>query len=224
MVEGTRMVRQGTRRPPKDPIKRLGKIRGHIIDALDAAGGELELQELADTLHKPRARDLVRAKTRGSASGRNGPAIMLLQAGIVEWACETGSRREVLRLTDNWLEALEDARELGKEVEADELAVRRHRLKSRAFHSRDRRSSDEAPTDEELAVGRPRRFKLRRVSQLVAQGMARHIAAAAVFKDERLDPLEDPPPRWGKVGPRLVDGIYVHDADCECDWCDEGVA
>ena len=75
---------------------------------------------------------------------------MLLKAGIVEWACEVGTRREILRLTANWLEHLEDARELGKEVEADELAVRRHKLKSRAFHSRHQRQADEDPAEDEM--------------------------------------------------------------------------
>jgi hypothetical protein len=229
-VEGTRMVRKGTRRPPRDPIKRLGKIRGHIIDALENAGGELEVRELAATLHKPRARDLVRAKSRGSTSGRNGPVIMLLQAGIVEWACEVGTRREVLRLTPNWLGALENARRLGKEVEADELAAKRHRLKSRAFHSRHRTAkTDRAPTEEELAVSRPKRLKRRRVDKLVAQGMARHFAEAAVWgtPGERPDPLGDvqplgEPPRQ-RAGPRLVDGIYVHDGGCACEWCFDGL-
>jgi hypothetical protein len=94
------------------------------------------LEEIADALHKSRIRDLVRCKTR--RTGRNGPVIMLLQAGIVEWACEVETGREVLRLTPKWLEAIEDARRLAKEVEADELAARRHRLKSKAFHRRHR--------------------------------------------------------------------------------------
>jgi hypothetical protein len=148
VVEGTRMVRKGTRRPPRDPIRRLGKIRGAIVDVLDAAGGTASLQEVAETLHRARPRDLVRCKT--SRAGRNGPVIMLLQAGIVEWACEVGTRREILRLTPNWLEHLEGARELGKEVEADELAVRRHKLKSRAFHSRHQRQADEDPAEDEM--------------------------------------------------------------------------
>jgi hypothetical protein len=224
-VAGTRMVRKGTRQPSRDPIKRLGKIRGAIIDALDAGGGTASLQEIAGALHKARPRDLVRCKARGSSSGRNGPVIMLLQAGIVEWACEVGEpRREVLRLTSNWREALADARRLGKEVEADELAARRHRLKSRAFHSRHRTSkADRAPTEKELAEGRPERLKRRRVDRLVAQGMARHVAEAAVYKGARSAPLADiqpldEPPRQ-RATPRLMDGIYVHDSGCECEWC-----
>jgi hypothetical protein len=143
-VKGTRKVRQGTRQPPRDPIKRLGKIRGHIVDVLDAAGGEASLQEIAAAMHKARPRELVRAKT--TKGGRNGPVIMLLQAGIVEWACDVATRREILRLTPNWLEALENARRLGKEIDvkvngklvegADTLQARRYREKRDGFHNR----------------------------------------------------------------------------------------
>src|SRR5829696_3672356 len=41
-------------------IKRLGKIRGAVVDALEVAGGTLTLQELADILHRARPRDIRR--------------------------------------------------------------------------------------------------------------------------------------------------------------------
>jgi Domain of unknown function (DUF3854) len=150
VVKETRMVRQGTRIPPREPIKRLGKIRGAILDALEASGGAATLEELAATLHKKRPRELVRCKSKGSRTGRNGPAIMLLQAGIVEWVCEVGTRREVLRLTDNWLEALENARELGEEVEAEERDQARHRRQSEAFRNRHKVKADKAPAEDEM--------------------------------------------------------------------------
>jgi hypothetical protein len=150
VVKETRKVRQGIRISPRDPIKRLGKIRGAMIDTLDANAGELELVELASILHKKRPRDLVRCKTRGSKSGRNGPAIMLLQAGIVEWACEVGTRREVLRLTPNWLEALENARRLGEEIEAEERDQARHRRQSEAFRNRHKIKAGEGPAEDEM--------------------------------------------------------------------------
>jgi hypothetical protein len=176
------MVRKGTRRPPRDPIKRLGKIRGHIVDVLEAAGGEASLQEITAAMHKARPRDLVRAKT--TKRGRNGPVIMLLQAGIVEWACDVGTRQEVLRLTPDWLEALENARELGKEVDADELAKTRHKLKSRAFHSRHERQADEAPTEDEMQERRKARPRERQAA--IRDAIAHLFAEKPVYRNMRV--------------------------------------
>ena len=181
-VGGTRKVRNGVRRPPRDPIKRLGKIRGAIVDVLDAAGGTAGLQEVADQLHKARPRDLVRCKTK--AGGRNGPVVMLLQAGIVEWACEVGTRREILRLTPSWLEALENARRLGEEVEADELAARRHRLKSRAFHSRHERPADEVLAEDEMRDRRDGYPERRR--RAIEEALARLFADHPEYRGRRV--------------------------------------
>src|SRR5215203_5965457 len=52
LVSGTRKVRQGAKAEPRPAIRRLGKIRGAILDALDAAVGTLTLQQLADALHR----------------------------------------------------------------------------------------------------------------------------------------------------------------------------
>jgi hypothetical protein len=119
LVKGTRMVRQGVRSEPRPAVKRLGKTRGAILDALDAGGGVLTLQEIADALHRKRARDLRR---------RSLP--MLEEAGIIT------VEGDVVTLTEDWLDRLEDARELGGEIEAEELARRRYREKSRAYHNR----------------------------------------------------------------------------------------
>src|SRR5215218_5765240 len=56
LVKGTRMVRQGVRSESRPALKRLGKVRGAILDALDAGGGILTLQEVAGALHRKRAR------------------------------------------------------------------------------------------------------------------------------------------------------------------------
>jgi hypothetical protein len=182
-VKGTRMVRKSIRRPPRDPIKRLGKIRGHIIDVLQAAGGTLSLQELAAAMHKGRPRDLVRAKTKASPSGRNGPVIMLLQAGIVEWSCDVQTCQEVLRLTPTWREALEDARELGKEVEADELAARDLERKRAAYHSRHKVKADEAPAEGEMQERREARPKERQAA--IRDAIARLFAERPEYRTRR---------------------------------------
>jgi hypothetical protein len=119
LVKGTRMVRQGVRSEPRPAVKRLGKARGAILDALDAGGGVLTLEEIAAALHRKRARDLRR---------RNLP--MLEEAGIIS------VEGDVVSLAEDWLDRLEDARELGGEIEAEEHARRRYRDKSRAYHNR----------------------------------------------------------------------------------------
>jgi hypothetical protein len=114
-VAGTRMVRHGPKPESRDRIERLGKVRGAIIDALDQRG-PMHIDDLANALHKRRARDLRR---------RNLP--MLEETGIVTVNGDT------VALSDNWLEALEEQRKLGKEIEAEETARKRHRLKSKAY-------------------------------------------------------------------------------------------
>jgi hypothetical protein len=114
-VSGTRMVRHAPKPEPRDRIERLGKVRGAIIDVLDH-GGPMHINELADALHRKRARDIRR---------RNLP--MLEDAGIVTVYGDT------VALSDNWLEALEEQRKLGQEIEAEEVARKRHSLKSKAY-------------------------------------------------------------------------------------------
>ena len=104
----------------RDRIERLGKIRGAVVDALCASGGRLTLRELCAILKRGRLRDLRR---------RNLP--MLEETSIIS------VDGDVVSLTDDWEARLEDARRLGKEIEADELAERRRKLKSKAYHDRD---------------------------------------------------------------------------------------
>ena len=124
-VSGTRRVRESKASEPQGRVERLGKVRGAILDVLDAAGGGATLQELADALHRKRARDLRR---------RNLP--WLEEAGIL------AVEGDIVTLTEDWLERLEDAREAGGELEAEELARKRHRDRSRAFHGREKVQPD----------------------------------------------------------------------------------
>lgn len=127
-VRGTRKVRQSKPPNPRLAIARLGKIRGAVVDALDVAGGSCTLAELCSMLHRKRPRDLVRRKK--SPKGRYGLLVWLEDAGIL---VVEGDR---VTLTEDWLRRLEDAREAGGELEAEELALRRYRDKSRAYHRR----------------------------------------------------------------------------------------
>ena len=119
LVSGTRKARRSPKREPRDRIERLGKIRGAILDVLDASGGCATVQQIADALHRARPRDLRR---------RNLP--MLEEAGII------GVDGELVTLSDNWLEALEAQRQLCAEIAAADLAKERYKLRSSAYHAR----------------------------------------------------------------------------------------
>ncbi len=129
-VSGTRRVRQSPKLRPRDRIERLGKIVGAIVDALEISGGSMPIPELCEVLHYKRPRDLLRRKT--TAKGRNGPAVVLLEAGIVE------VDGDVLRLAADWETRLEGVRRLAGEIEADELDERRRKLRSRAYRDRNK--------------------------------------------------------------------------------------
>src|SRR5215211_6584332 len=216
LVSATRKVRQSPKAEPRDRIERLGKIRGAILDALDAGGGKLTLQEIADVLHRARPRDIRR---------RNLP--MLEDAGIIQVDGDTVS------LTDNWLGALHRERQIGKEVEAEELAAVRYKLKSRAYHRRHEtpksrpsaaglanvkasRAKRAAHTEEpRVRTREPERE--RRIAQLVRAGMKRQFAEEEVYG--RREPSPDPPPPKSEPErkmPQKKGGIYVHGAGCDC--------
>jgi hypothetical protein len=142
MVTGTRRVRQGPPPEPRPAIKRLGKVRGAVVDKLDAADGISTVDEIYDALHpdkapeKRRPRDLVRRKK--TEKGRDGLLVMLEESGILS------IDGDVVTLSDNWLEVLDEQRRLGKEIdskgvdgriEAGAETVTRRRLsaKSKAY-------------------------------------------------------------------------------------------
>jgi hypothetical protein len=130
LVSGTRRVRNSKPLPPRERIERLGKIRGAVVDALEAAAGALTLAELCEVLHRKRARDVRRRMLP-----------MLEAAGIIEVEGDT------VHLAADWSERLEAARQIGGELEADELAERRRKMASRAYHRR-----HEAPNSEPSAA------------------------------------------------------------------------
>ncbi len=244
LVSDTRKVRQSPKPEPWDRIERLGKIRGAILDALDAAGGTLTVQEIAETLRRARPRDIRR---------RNLP--MLEEAGIVAIDGDTVS------LTPDWLDRLEEQRKLGKEIEAEETARERYKIKSRGYHRR-HETPKSRPSAEGLANVRASREKRRaylgapvantpsdaelvarrrRVERLIHEGMAPRFAEQAVhgwaaIRDSasapRSDPSGDPPDEGGAEAgeasrkmPQKKGGIYVHGAECACWLChEEGVA
>jgi hypothetical protein len=173
-----RAARKGERQAlpePKPGIQRIGKIRGAILDALDAAGGTATLQELADVLHRKRPRDIRK---------RNLP--MLEEAGILAVA------GDIVCLTENWRKNLNEVRFFDEELEADEVARRRLALKRRAYHTRHERKADQAPTPEEMDARRREGAAKMRAAALAAfqasgSGAARNLA---LFMDGEVSNVE----------------------------------
>src|SRR5215213_2274943 len=191
LVSGTRRVRNSKPLPPRDRIERLGKIRGAVVDALVVAGGTMTLAELCEVLHRKRARDV-----------RRRILPMLEAAGVIEVDAD------VLHLATDWSERLEAARVAGGELEADELAERRRKLNSRAFHRR-----HETPKSQPSAAGLEaiRRSHEQRQAGLAA--IAERAAAAA--KTEELCKAEafvrDRLAELGRIRLALLQDIW-HDA------------
>jgi DNA-binding transcriptional ArsR family regulator len=131
-VEGTRKVRQGQREKPRPAVKRLGKTRGAVLDALEDLGGVATLGELAATLRHKRPRDLRRRLLS-----------MLEETGILT------VEDDLLTLADNWLEALDVARELGGELKAHKAATEDLKRKRKAYHGRHRVRLDHHPANAE---------------------------------------------------------------------------
>jgi hypothetical protein len=125
VVKDTRRVRLTLATNSRPAIKRLGKIRGAVLDVLEASGGSATVGEVCEALHRSRPRDLRR---------RTLP--MLEEAGIVVVDGDQVS------LADNWLQRLQEARKLGGEIQAESLERERHKLQGEAF----RRRLEVAPT------------------------------------------------------------------------------
>ena len=203
VVAGTRKVRKGVKLESKDHIKRFGKIRGAIVDVLEASGGSATLQEIADAQHHKRPRDIRR---------RHLP--MLEETGVL------AVDGEVVSLTENWLEALEAQRELGKELEADELAAKRNRLKSQAFHGRDRVKADEAPTEEEMRLRREAVPENRR--EAIRQAIDRLFSERPEYRTRRVGQITCALINY--IGADFPRGSIGHPKDCEVEELLDGVA
>jgi len=129
VVSGTRKVRESKPRAPQDRIERLGKIRGAVVDVLDsAAGGTLSITELYGRLYPEKSSgDRKRWRPRDL---RRRTLPMLEAAGIIV------VEGDEVRLADDWFNRLRDSRELGGEIEREEIEREKHRREQKAFRRR----------------------------------------------------------------------------------------
>lgn len=125
VVSGTRRVRESIPASSRSAVRRLGKIRGAVVDALEDAGGTLTLAELCKILHRDRPRDV-----------RRRVLPMLEEAGIVAVDGDT------VELVEAWADQLEEVRRADGEIEREDLDRERHRTQREAFRRRDEIAPD----------------------------------------------------------------------------------
>jgi hypothetical protein len=128
--------------------KRLGPHRGAVVDALEAAGGEMHLKDLCEALHRKRPWDVRRRILKP-----------LEEAGIVE--CDG----DVVRLAAGWLTRLDERREEDGEVEQAEKQAKRHRAEGERYRLHLRRQKHGTPRASLEAVRRTHELRARRMRE-----------------------------------------------------------
>jgi hypothetical protein len=188
---------------PREGVTRLGKKRSHVFDRLDARG-PLALEELG-RLMGVRPRDLTRRKK--TKKGRDGLLVWPEAVGIL--TIEGG----VVSLTRDWLDRLEEQRERGEELEADEQAGRGRKRRSLAYRDHLQRKRGKSPVSKPsaasvAAIKRSRESKAAGLATIkeraVAAARAEELRKAEVFVRNRLREL-------GRIRLALLQDIW-HDA------------
>ena len=128
--------------------KRLGPHRGAVLDALEAAGGEMHLKDLCEALNRKRPWDVRRRILKP-----------LEEAGIIE--CEG----DVVRLAAGWLTRLDERREEDGEVEQAEKQAKRHRTEGERYRLHLQRQKHGTPKASLEAVRRTRELRERRMRE-----------------------------------------------------------
>jgi hypothetical protein len=124
--------------------KRLGPHRGAVLDALEAAGGELPFGELCRALHREGARPRdVRRRILES----------LEKAGIIECV------GDAVRLAADWRARLDERRDADGEIEQAERQRKRHRRDRRDYRAFLKLQKHGTPTESLEAVRRSRELR-----------------------------------------------------------------
>lgn len=189
VVTGTRQVRLSLATNSRPTVKRLGKIRGAVLDVLDAGGGSATVGEICEVLHRSRPRDLKRRVLP-----------MLEEAGILAVDGDT------VTLAEDWLKRLHEARVFGGEAQAEALEEARHRRQSEAFRRRLEVVPDEAPTEEEMRERREALPHQRR--EAIRSAIATLFAERPEYRARRVGQITCQLPRYLPADfPRGPDGL-----------------
>jgi hypothetical protein len=127
---------------------RLGPHRGAILDALEAAGGEMNLKDLCEALHRKRPWDVRRRILKP-----------LEEAGIIE--CEG----DLIKIVDGWLTSLDVRREKDGEVEQAERQAKKHREQGQSYRVFLQRGKNGTPEASYAAIRRSRELRDRRIRE-----------------------------------------------------------
>jgi DNA-binding transcriptional ArsR family regulator len=125
-------------------VSRLGKIKGQVMQALLDAGGAATRESIARAMNM-RVRDLKR---------RHLPELLEREIFTVEG--------EVIRLTGDWLERLQDARREAGEFEQAERQRERHAEQREKYRNRDKYPADKSPSYADMDRARAERERRRR--------------------------------------------------------------
>jgi hypothetical protein len=161
---------------PREGITRFGKRRSHVFDRLDAYGPQT-LEEMAQLLGIKRPRDLVRRKK--TEKGRDGLLVWPESAGIL--TIDDGT----VSLTSHWLDRLEEVRERGEELAADEQAKKDRKRRSLAYrdHLERKRGKAQASKPSAASVAAIKRSRESKAAGLAA--IKERAAAAAKTEEMR---------------------------------------
>jgi len=189
----------------REGVTRLAKKRSHVFDRLDAAGGALSLEELARLMGVKRPRDLVRRKK--TEKGRDGLLVWPAKAGIVE------VEGDVVSLTPDWLDRLDEQRERGGELEADEQAKMDRKRRSLAYRDYLERKRGKSPASKPSAASREALLRSREAKAAGLAAIAERAAAAGNTEELRKAEafVRDRLRELGRIRLALLQDIW-HDA------------
>jgi hypothetical protein len=148
VTPGTCKVRDGIVAKKRASVLRLGKSCERVMDVLEAAGGSMTLDALADALQVKRPRDLTRRKNIETGKGRDGFVTRLENVGVLEVFGDT------VVLAENWLEALDRERDRAGEIELYRRDMARYNRERDGYRNRNKIKPDTAPTQEAMKESR----------------------------------------------------------------------
>lgn len=187
-------------------VKCIGKLAGDVLLRLVELGGEnVALKNLAKSMGR-RSNDL---KTRQIPT--------LVDAGVI--TCGDDGLITVVEDVEDRLEAhLKDS----GCYQIAQLQRQRHEREREAYRTRNERKADAAPTAEQMAAEKKTREVVEEAEMRIREEYAQAQGTIDELEkhNEFFDTFEPTNTNQLLLPPKAVDGIYYHDALCECWICE----